>query len=296
MLPPTSSPGNPHAVAYDALVPRIDSHTHLFAPSQVANRAALCARDATFRELYADPKASLATEQELTTAMSDAGIERAVTAGFAFAHERDISEQNEYLLRAAEEDPRFIPLATLNPEIVGWERAAEGAIVAGARGFGELRPGNQGWDPLGPAGLAVCELALETESVLLWHVSEPVGHRYPGKRGGISAGELGQLAETFPGLRMIAAHLGGGLSFFFHMPEARKSLAGVYFDTAAAGLLYDDDSVAQLIALAGPGRVLFGSDFPLLSPRRQLQRILALLPVDLAEGVCGGNATTLFSD
>jgi uncharacterized protein len=275
---------------------RIDAHTHVFAPWQVENRDALCTRDETFRELYADPKAALASDHELRIAMFECNLDRAVTAGFAFTHERDIAQQNEYLLHIAAEDTRFIPLATVNPGIVGWERSARRALQAGARGFGELRPGNQGWDPLGPAGHALCTLAKESGAVLLWHVSEPVGHRYPGKAGGISAAQLGQLAETFPGVRMIAAHLGGGLSFFLHMPEVRKSFADVYFDTAAATLLYDEQSVARVAALAGVGRVLFGSDFPLLSPRRQLQRMIALLPVDLAEGVCGGNATTLFSD
>ncbi|HXU24668.1 MAG TPA: hypothetical protein VN697_11620, partial [Tepidiformaceae bacterium] len=36
-------------------MPRIDAHTHVFAPWQVENREALCTRDETFREIYADP-------------------------------------------------------------------------------------------------------------------------------------------------------------------------------------------------------------------------------------------------
>ncbi len=277
-------------------MPTIDAHTHIFAPWQVANREALCTNDSTFAELYADPKATLATDHELLAAMREAELDRAVAAGFAFTHERDIAGQNEYLLHVAKTNSRIIPLATVNPGIVGWELAARNALANGARGFGELRPGNQGWDPLGPAGQALCKLAKASDGVLLWHVSEPVGHQYAGKRGGISAPELAQLATMFPGVRMIAAHMGGGLSFFLYMPEVREALRDVYFDTAASSLLYDERSVAQLVAVAGHGRVLFGSDYPLLSPRRQLQRINALLPGDVAKAVCGGNADTLFSD
>ena len=127
-------------------------------------------------------------------------------------------------------------------------------------------------------------------------MSEAPGHPYPGKGGGISATELCQLATAFPHVRMIAAHQGAGLSFFLQMPEVRAALRNVYFDTAATSLLYDEQSVTRLVALAGADRVLFGSDFPLLSPRRQLQRITALLPGDVATAVCGGNAGTLFSD
>lgn len=277
-------------------MPVIDSHTHIFAPWQISNREALCVSDRAFAELYADPKAALASDAELLTALYEAGIDSAVTAGFAFTHERDITQQNEYILHVASHNQRIIPLATLNPAILGWQPAARAALDAGAKGFGELRPRNQGWDPLGPQGRALCSLAQEANAVLLWHVSEPVGHEYPGKRGGISPIELCELATAFPAVRMIAAHLGGGLSFFLHMPEVRKALSNVYFDTAATPLLYDEQSVTQLAALVEPGHVLFGSDYPLLSPRRQLQRITALLPAKLAHAVCGENADKLLSD
>ncbi len=276
---------------------RVDAHTHLFAPAQSRARAALCERDGTFAEMYRNPKARMAVAPDLLAAMDGAAIDRAVVAGFAFAAERDLIEQNDYLLAsAAEAGGRIIPLAALNPRHAGWELFALGALAAGARGFGELRPHNQGWDPLGPEGLRLCELAGAHDAVLLWHVSEPVGHSYPGKRGGISPVELCELASAFPGVRMIAAHLGGGLSFFLQMPEVKNAIESLYFDTAASSLLYDEMSVARLVELAGAERVLFGSDYPLLSPGSQLQRIVALLPGEAARAVCGDSAETLFSE
>ncbi len=276
---------------------RIDAHTHIFAPGQIEDREAIAARDATFAEMYADPGTKMADAPGLLAALGRAGIDRAVAAGCAFAAERDLEEQNAYLLSSASEaGGRIIPLATVNPKLPGWRRAAEAALDRGARGFGELRPHNQGWDPCGTAGHELCDLAGARGVPLLWHVSEPVGHEYPGKRGGITPEELWRLAGAHTGTIMIAAHFGGGLPFYLQMPEVRTALSMTYFDTAAASLLYDDASVARLVDLAGPARVLFGSDYPLLSPRRQLQRITALLPGDLAQAVCGGNADTLFSD
>ena len=149
---------------------------------------------------------------------------------------------------------------------------------------------------MGPDGRRLCALAKDAGLVLLWHCSEPVGHAYPGKAGGISAVELIRVAEEFPGLRMIGAHLGAGASFYLQMPEVKAAIDFVYFDTAASALLYDDASVARLVDLAGPERVLFGSDYPLLSPRRQIQRLAAQLPVPVLEAVYGGNARRLFSD
>jgi predicted TIM-barrel fold metal-dependent hydrolase len=276
----------------------VDAHTHIFAPAQAGSRDELAARDATFSEMYADPNAKMATGPGLLANMDRDGVDVSVVAGFAFAAERDIAEQNEYLLgwpRAAGVESRAWPLATLNLAHAGWRSIAESALHAGARGFGELRPHNQGWDPLGAETRALCGLARDAGVPLLWHVSEPVGHSYPGKLGGISPIELCQLAALEPATKMIAAHLGGGLSFYLQMPEIRATLTSVYFDTAAASLLYDRESIPRLVDLAGPERVLFASDYPLQTPRRQHERILAAVPQESAAAICGQNAMALFS-
>ncbi len=278
-------------------MPGFDAHTHLFAPGQVLGREQIAQGDRTFREMYGDPAAKMAVARELLAALDEAELDGALAAGFAFAYEPDLIEQNEYLTAAARaSEGRLIPFATVNPALPGWERVARHAIDRGARGFGELRPHNQGWDPLGEAGRALCGLAKDAGLALLWHCSEPVGHEYPGKAGGITPAELIDLASQFPGLPMIAAHLGAGASFYLQMPEVRSGIDSLYFDTAAVSLLYDDESVSRLIDLAGRERVLFGSDYPLLSPRRQIQRLAAQFPAPVLEAVCGGNARRLFSD
>jgi predicted TIM-barrel fold metal-dependent hydrolase len=281
------------APRYDADVVTIDAHTHLFAPAQRAARSALAARDATFAELYADPAAKMATLPDLLAALDRAGIDGAVVAGFAFAAEADLAEQNAALFLAARETERVAALATLNPMLPGWRAMAEAAIEQGACGFGELRPGNQGWDPLGPEGHALCAFAAERAVPLLWHVSEPVGHRYPGKAGGIGPADFITLALAHPETVMVGAHLGGGAAWYLQMPEVRSAIENVYFDTAAGSLLYDMRSVARLVDLVGEYRVLFASDYPLLSPLRQLERHQALLG-EAAQAVCGGNAERLF--
>jgi predicted TIM-barrel fold metal-dependent hydrolase len=80
------------------------------------------------------------------------------------------------------------------------------------------------------------------------------------------------------------------------MPEVRSAIDSVYFDTAAVSLLYARGSVSRLVALAGRERVIFGSDFPLLSPARQLRDLQDLLDREDAAAVCGGNAALLFGN
>lgn len=282
---------------YDSGVPGFDVHTHLFAPGQIAGRDSIASGDRTFREMYADPSAKMATLRQLLEALDEASLDSAIAAGFAFSTEDNLIEQNEYLFSAARASAgRVLPFATVNPALAGWERVVRHAIDQGTRGFGELRPHNQGWDPCGTAAARLYGMAQDAGLALLWHCSEPVGHAYPGKAGGISPAELVSVGTQFPGLTMIAGHLGAGASFYLQMPEVRAAIDSIYFDTAAASLLYDDESVARLVELAGPDRVLFGSDYPLLSPRRQVQRLTALLPGAVVEAVCGGNARRLFSD
>ncbi|MEX2080562.1 MAG: amidohydrolase family protein [Dehalococcoidia bacterium] len=273
-----------------------DAHTHAFAPSQVAARQAIADRDRAFREIYADPTAAIATAPAVIEALTTDGFEGALLAGFAFAHGRDLAEQSEHILEAIAKHPTFFAAVPANPGLSGWEQSLVAARDLGAVAIGELRPHAQGWDPLGPDARRLCALASELGMALLWHVSEPVGHPYPGKHGGISPSELIHLSCAFPSLPMIGAHLGGGAAFYLQMPELRSTATSLYFDTAAAFLLYDDDCVRRLVDLAGPSRVMFASDYPLLSPRRQLERVRASLPGDIAEAVSGANAYSLFSE
>jgi predicted TIM-barrel fold metal-dependent hydrolase len=273
---------------------KIDAHTHLFAPEQVASRADLAARDATFREMYADPSAKMATLPDLERALDLAGFDGAIVAGFAFASAEDVATQNAALLAAVNESRfRLAPFVTVNPMVSDWRRGLEVAAAAGARGIGELRPGNQGWDPLGREGRELCEAAAALDLTLLWHASEPVGHEYPGKAGGIDPVSLIRIASEFPQVPMIGAHLGAGASFYLQMPEVREIVPMLFFDTAAAFLLYDDGCVARLAGQLGADRVLFGSDFPLLSPRRQAARVAESLHGDSISGILGGNAASL---
>lgn len=272
---------------------KIDAHTHAFAPGQVERRASIALGDPGFAEMYGDPAAQMASPANVLAEVERAGFDGAVVAGFAFADHAEVDEQNAALQEAAG-DERLAALATVNPCHPGWEVAAAGALATWACGLGELRPGTQGWDPLGPAGHQLCELAQANNAVLLWHVSETIGHEYPGKEGGISAEELWRLARDHPGTRMVAAHQGAGLPFFLQMPEVRESLLSVSFDTAATTLLYAEESVLRLVDLVGAERVLFGSDFPLLDIGKQYTRTVGRLDEFAQLAVGGGNAHRLY--
>jgi predicted TIM-barrel fold metal-dependent hydrolase len=78
------------------------------------------------------------------------------------------------------------------------------------------------------------------------------------------------------------------------MPEVNKALEHVFFDTAASPFLYNPQVYPQVAGLAGAEKILFGTDYPLLSPRRLLKEIEGLeLPQYSKEQILGKNAAEL---
>ena len=127
---------------------------------------------------------------------------------------------------------------------------------------------------------------------MLFHVTEPVGHRYAGK-GGLSVRSFYDYAVAHPATTLIGAHWGGGLPFYSVMPEVR-ALDNVLVDTAATSLLYAETIYESVARLAGAQRVLFGSDYPLLSQSRSRRRIEeAGLEAGACDLLLGGNAARL---
>ena len=111
-----------------------------------------------------------------------------------------------------------------------------------------------------PIWRQILELAGELKMPVNLHVTDPDSKPYPGRVETPLADFLA-LAEEFPGTNFILAHWGGGLAW------AKRVLAlpNVWFDTAASPLLY----TAEVWKKAAPGKVLFGSDYPLvLYPKR----------------------------
>jgi predicted TIM-barrel fold metal-dependent hydrolase len=267
-------------------------------PEIASAKAAYCARDRWFDECYNHPKAKFATAENLLAAMDKAGIDRAVVTGFAFAEGELCAASNDYLIEVVQRYPgRLIGLAAVQP--LDGDRAvheAERCLTAGLSGLGELLPDGQGFDPAEAATLAPLAALLQTHQCpLMIHTSEPVGHLYPGK-GRTWANQIAALAQNFPGLKIIAAHWGGGLPFYELMPEVKAALQNVFYDTAATTYLYDFRVFRGVADLCGPHKILFASDYPLLRPDRLLGRIRlegALNEAELALAL-GQNAAHLF--
>lgn len=292
----------------------VDAHTHVFPASFKDRREDLVAREPTFAALYGDPAAKIASAGELLQSMDQAGIDRSVIVNFAWQDAALVDETNEYILgAAAKSDGRLIPFVSVHfPEGFGAHGRAEtddapaterndvraairGLASAGARGIGELRPDDSGYNLANSDEADILAwAAMAYDLPLLFHVSEPVGHPYPGKHG-LSIDALYAFAAAASGTTIIAAHWGGGLPFYALMPEVADALENVYVDTAASHLLYDPAIYRHVADIIGPDKVLFASDYPLASQAKSLRRLEeAPLSDDERTLIAGENARRLF--
>lgn len=274
----------------------IDFHTHVLPPRIKKDRAPYLASDPAFAAIYSRQKAKIATAEDLIDAMDRDGVDFSVIANYGWSTHQLCVETNDYILESAARYPRRLAGLCAVASCAGRESLAEIERCAkgGARGVGELRPDVQSPDFRDKEAMTPFVQTLRRHGLfLLVHASEPVGHVYPGK-GEATPGTLYPFLVAFPDLPVVGAHWGGGLPFYALMPEVRQALENVYFDTAASPLLYRPDVYAVVSGLVGADRVLFGSDYPVMSAGRILKEIEASgLDAKMRQEILAGNARRL---
>lgn len=273
----------------------IDFHTHIFPDEVRASRDEYLERDVWFGTLYEDPKHKLASAEDVVRSMEEAGVDRTVVFGFPWRDAKLCAWHNDYLIDAVRRYPdKLIGFACVQP--LDAKDAVELArcLDAGLMGLGELGPDGQKFDIEDKRILeASAEVLIHYDRPLLTHSSEPMGHAYAGK-GQTLPWKLLKLARNFPELKIVMAHWGGGLPFFELMPEIGDSLKNVYYDSAASAFLYKFEVFPIVAKLIGAERILWGTDYPLLSQAKMLKKVRESgLSEDELGLVLGGNAARL---
>jgi uncharacterized protein len=274
----------------------IDVHTHIFPPDVIERREMFAKRDSSFDFIYGNPKARMVTYGALVEEMDEAGVDRSVVCGFPWRSIDMCRQHNTYMMEAVAAHPdRLTGLATVNP-VAGkaCDTELERSFQGGLKGVGEISADAQGFRLDDPATAGRIAGAVEEAGLfLLLHANEDVGHFYPGKTP-TTPTVVYRFLEKFPDVTVVLAHWGGGLCFYELMPEVAKVTSSVYYDTAASPFLYKPAVYEVAVKIVGSGRILFGTDYPLLRMRRHLDELEgAGLPADVKEGILGKNALAL---
>jgi len=246
----------------------MDAHTHIFPPDVIAKRGLIASTETGFSLLYGSGRARMADGPALLSYMENEGIDLAVAACFPFEDEGLIRAANDYVLDMAKTDARVLPFVTV--DLRGGDGAvaeAERCLAKGARGVGELAYYREGFGEGQRTRLEGLARFLEQKGApLMLHVNEQVGHDYPGKAL-VDFAEVASFVQSHPGLKLILAHMGGGICFYEFMPEIRKTFSNVYYDLAATPFIYSRDLYAFAARFLAE-KALFGSDYPLLTLAR----------------------------
>jgi predicted TIM-barrel fold metal-dependent hydrolase len=274
----------------------VDAHAHVFPEEMCRRREDFFSDEPAFQVLYGSPKSRLVGPEELLLALEEEGVEAAVVSGFPWRQERLWRRQHEVILEAQRRWPRkIIGFCNVNPLDPAAPGEVERCLAAGLRGVGELAwyvddPG----DDLDYFLTPLAELCQHFNVPLMLHMNDPVGAPYPGKAT-IRLEAIYRLIQKFPQVTWILAHWGGGLPFYGLLKkEISEVFQRVYFDTAASPYLYRPAIYRLAAEMVGPEKILFGSDYPLLPPKRYVKEIEeANLPEEWQEMILGKNLARL---
>ena len=254
----------------------VDFHAHAF-PDAVAKKARDFLENYYHLPMYGD-----GTLQNLVDSSHEGGVSRLVVCSTATTATQ-VTNINNWLSRAQEQDPYLIAFGTLHPDVDDIENEARRIEELGLHGV-KLHPDFQHADALCDGMLRIYG-ACEGRLPVLIHVGDRnTTYSKPAK--------IARILDMFPRLTVIAAHMGG----YSEWEDAEKYLIGrnCYIDTSSSmcGLSYDE--MARLIRAHGTKRVLFGTDYPLTGAKEELGRFMNIpLTESEREDILYGNAARL---
>ena len=274
----------------------IDFHTHIFPKAIRENREEYFSSESAFKLLYSSPGSKLVGAKEIVDSMDEQGVDKSVSFGFPWKSSQTFQKHNDYIMETVARYPqRLIGLCCFEPFNREAVPEAVRCIEGGLSGIGEIAFYQSGINEAALNRLApLMEICRDKDLPVLIHTNEPVGHIYPGKTPN-TLKQIYYLVKRFPENKIVLAHWGGGI-FFFNLlkKDAKESLKNTYFDTAASPFLYDPEIYRYAMDIAGPDKILFGSDFPLIKPTRYFKELeQSGLSKDNIESICGRNAARL---
>ncbi len=236
-----------------------DTHAHIY-PGKIAEKAT-----ASVGAFYHMEMLNVGLPHVLAQQGGKAGIDRFLVCSVAtkVAQVRSI---NEFIQRKCGEYPQFVGLGAWHQDVEDIEGELDDLQSRGLRGI-KLHPDFQ-------------EFYIDDEKMLPFYREAnrrglPVLFHTGDRRTDFSSPRrLMRVLEQIPDFTCIAAHLGG----YTEWEDARKELRGtnVYVDTSSSLFALTREQAKQSIEHFGVERTMFGTDFPMWDPVREVERFFAL--------------------
>lgn len=236
----------------------IDFHTHIY-PEQIAGRAT-----ESISDFYHLSTNLIGTPDVLLERGKAAGIAKYVLLPVAIRPEQ-IHHINQFIVQEVEKHPEFYGFGTLHAGMDSYDEEIRYIEAAGLKGI-KLHPDTQQF-PIDDERLFPIYDQLQHRLPVLIHCGDRrYDYSHP-KR-------LRRIMDQFPHLQVIAAHL-GGWSVFEEAFDLLKD-SRCYLDISSCMSFLSPEQMKKYIEGYGADRILFGSDFPLWDPVKEVEAFLRL--------------------
>lgn len=237
----------------------IDFHTHVY-PDRLADKATQATCD--FYGLCTD---QTGTVEQLLQKGQAAGIDRFVLLPVA-VHPQGVRRVNEFIVEQVREHPEFYGFGTVHPDMEDMAGEIDYIRSSGLLGV-KLHPDMQEINTDDERLFPLYERLQALRMPLFVHCGDE--HRdfsHPRR--------LRRVLDRFPGLTVIAAHLGGWSKW----EEALACLQDTdcYLDISSCMMFMPPERVVAYVRAFGAHRVLFGTDFPIWDPVTEVRSLMAL--------------------
>ena len=258
---------------------RIDVHTHIW-PDRIA-AAVLENMTGTFGY----PAVGVNTVDGIKSHMRESGVDKSVVLGVVERPEQ-VERANDWLISI--QDDMLVPFGAMHPDMDDAAGEVRRLREAGIRGI-KVHPMVNQFYPDDPRMFSVYE-EMGEHMVVEVH-SGRWAHTQPGDTIWAEPFRIMNVVRQFPKLKVIALHLGG----FYMLDEAERELIGrdnILIDTTWPPALKEvgTATLTAIINKHGPGKVCFGTDFPLADMAQESQFIESLpVPDADKERILGEN-------
>ena len=241
----------------------IDWHMHIWLPEQLGE----------WSHLLPENFAARGSPEQFERAFDESGIGTAVIVALV-SRQLDLEVPNQFIADQVAKDPkRRIGVASVDPNDPDALDELSRAADLGLRGV-KLSPPYQGFHPHAPEAWAIYEAAARRGMFLLFHQGWVFDPRCSLEEANPIL--LDRVAGAFPETNIIIAHL--GQPWFWETISVMVRRSNVFTDVSARLTKPWQLSNALMAAMdyGVEDRILFGSDFPIVTPDEGIQLLLGL--------------------
>lgn len=173
---------------------------------------------------------------------------------------------NDFIAAGCKENPSLLGLGTLHSEMENPEEEINRIIELGLLGI-KIHPDSQQFNIDDKKMLDIYEILQAKSLPILMHTGD---YRYDYSH----PRRLANVLDMFPNLTVIGAHLGGWSIFDLAIEYLLER--DCYLDISSSLSFIGNKRAKEIVNLYGADRILFGSDFPMWSPKSELERFLSI--------------------